>query len=143
MTEDDRRRPVLIKLPEMADLPRPPLGAVRWILFAVLLLIAVVSTYFQIAPYEQGVVLRFGRHVRTVGAGPHLKLPFGLEQVYRVETEKQHKVEFGFRTVEAGQRSTYEKEGYGEESSMLTGDLNIADVEWVVQYRIEDAYKYL
>lgn len=127
----------------MADLPKPPRGLVSWILLALLALLLVVSTYFQIAPYEQGVVLRFGRHVRTVGSGPHLKLPLGIEQVYRVETEKQHKVEFGFRTVEAGQRSTFEKEGYGDESSMLTGDLNIADVEWVVQYRIEDPYKYL
>ncbi len=143
MSEDNRQRPVLLKLPELADLPRPPLGALRWILLGLLLLIGAVSSYFQLAPYEQGVVLRFGRHVRTVGSGPHFKLPFGLEQVYRVETEKQHKVEFGFRTVEAGQRSTYEKEGYGAESSMLTGDLNIADVEWVVQYRIDDPYKFL
>jgi len=143
MSDNDRPGPVLLKLPQMADLPRPPLGALRWILLGLVLLFAALTTYFQLAPYEQGVVLRFGRHVRTVGSGPHLKLPFGIEQVYRVETEKQHKLEFGFRTKEAAQRTTYEKEGFGEESSMLTGDLNIADVEWVVQYRIDDPYKFL
>jgi membrane protease subunit HflK len=143
MSDNDRPHPVLLKLPQMADLPRPPLGALRWILLGLVLLFAALTTYFQLAPYEQGVVLRFGRHVRTVGSGPHLKLPFGIEQVYRVETEKQHKLEFGFRTKEAAQRTTYEKEGFGEESSMLTGDLNIADVEWVVQYRIDDPYKFL
>lgn len=134
---------MLLRLPEIADLPRPPRGVVPWILLAVLGLFLAFSTYFQIAPYEQGVVLRFGRHVRTVGSGPHFKLPLGIERVYRVETEKQHKLEFGFRTIEAGQRSTYDKEGYAEEASMLTGDLNIADVEWVVQYRIDDPYKFL
>jgi len=143
MSDNDRPGPVLLKLPQMTDLPRPPAGALRWILLGVVLLFAALTIYFQLAPYEQGVVLRFGRHVRTVGSGPHLKLPFGIEQVYRVETEKQHKLEFGFRTKEAAQRTTYEKEGFGEESSMLTGDLNIADVEWVVQYRIDDPYKFL
>jgi membrane protease subunit HflK len=128
---------------DLGKLPRPPAGLIRAAVIAALVLIAVLSSYFQIAPYEQGVVLRFGRHARTVGPGPHFKLPLGVERVRRVETEKQHKLEFGFRTAEAAQRSTYVKEGYGAESSMLTGDLNIADVEWVVQYRIEDPLKYL
>lgn len=134
---------VVIEFPKFDNIPRPPLRVLRGIALVLLALLAVVSSYFQLAPYEQGVVLRFGRHARTVGPGPHFKLPFGVERVYRVETEKQHKVEFGFRTDEPGQRTTYIKEGFEGESSMLTGDLNIADVEWVVQYRIVDPYKYL
>jgi modulator of FtsH protease HflK len=141
----DFRKPgdVVIEFPKFDKLPRPPMGLLRGIGLVLLVLFAVVSSYYQLAPYEQGVVLRFGRHVSTVGPGPHLKLPFGIDRVYRVETEKQHKVEFGFRTQDPGQRTTYIKEGFEGESSMLTGDLNIADVEWVVQYRIADAYKYL
>ena len=142
----DPRKPgddVVIEFPKFDRIPRPPWRLLRGVALVLLALLAIVSSYFQLAPYEQGVVLRFGRHARTVGPGPHFKLPFGVERVYRVETEKQHKVEFGFRTEEAGQRTTYIKEGFDAESSMLTGDLNIADVEWVVQYRIVDPYKYL
>jgi len=124
----------------MPKLPLRTLGCGALILVA---LLALFSMYYQIAPYEQGVVLRFGKHVGNVGPGPHMKLPFGITQVLRVETEKQHKLEFGFRTKEPGQRTVYVKEGFGAESSMLTGDLNIASVEWVVQYRIDDPYKYL
>lgn len=112
---------------------------------AVLVLLVVFSSYYQVAPYERGVLLRFGRYAGTVGAGPHFKLPLGIDRVIKVETEKQHKLEFGFRTEQAGQKSTYLKGGpeLDAESLMLTGDLNIADVEWVVQYRIVDPYRYL
>jgi membrane protease subunit HflK len=132
-----------VEFPQFDRIPRPPWRVLRGVGLVLLLLLVAITTYFQIASYEQGVVLRFGRHVRTVGAGPHFKWPLGIERVHRVETEKQHKIEFGFRTREAGQRSTYVKEGFEDESSMLTGDLNIADVEWVVQYRIDDPYRFL
>lgn len=144
--DEGGKRPVVIDIHRLDHLPRiphPPWVTVRRAVWVVVAVVALLSSYFQLAPYEQGVVLRFGRHVRTVGSGPHLKWPFGIETVYRVETEKQHKVEFGFRTKEPGQRTVYQKEGFDEESLMLTGDLNIADVEWVVQYRIVDPYRYL
>jgi len=141
----DRDLPVRPKLlfPHFEEVPRPPAAAWRVAGLILLAIIALASSFYTIEPYEQGVVLRFGRHVRTEGRGPHAKLPFGIEQVYRVETEKQQKLEFGFRTREAAQRSSFVKEGFEKESLMLTGDLNIADVEWVVQYRIVDPYSYL
>jgi membrane protease subunit HflK len=120
-------------------LPRPGLVRVALALAGFVLLF---SSYFQVASYERGVVLLFGRHVRTVGQGPHFKIPF-VETVYKVETERQLKEEFGFRTLEPGKVSTYQKSGFQNESLMLTGDLNIADVEFVVQYRIKDAYRWL
>jgi len=131
------------KIPKFGSLPpMPRAGLVVKLALAVLAFSFLYSLYFQVAPYESGVVLRFGRHVRTVGAGPHVKIPF-VETVYKVETERQLKEEFGFRTIEPGKVSTYQKSGFQNESLMLTGDLNIADVEFVVQYRIEDPYRWL
>jgi len=63
--------------------------------------------------------------------------------MYKIPVQRQLKQEFGFRTVEAGTRTQYVKSGYEDESMMLTGDLNLADVEWVVQYRIVNSYNYL
>ncbi len=108
-----------------------------------LVVILLVSCWFTISPEEAGVVLRFGKHVRTVNPGLHFKLPFGMEKVYKVPVKRQLKAEFGFRTVSAGIRTKYAKKGYEHESLMLTGDLNAADVEWIVQYRIDDPYKFL
>ena len=74
--------------------------------------------------------------------GLNFKVPV-LEKMYRVPVERQQKEEFGFRTVSAGVQSQFTKAGTTDESLMLTGDLNLADVEWVVQYRIDDPYSYL
>jgi len=71
-----------------------------------------------------------------------MKVPI-IEKLYKVAVERQQKEEFGFRTTAPGIRSEYTKEGTVDESLMLTGDLNLADVEWVVQYRIEDPYSFL
>jgi membrane protease subunit HflK len=71
-----------------------------------------------------------------------MKIPI-LERLYKVAVERQQKEEFGFRTTSTGIKSQYTKTGTTGESLMLTGDLNLADVEWVVQYRINDAYKFL
>jgi len=113
-----------------------------FIIFA-LLVIFFFSSWFTISPEEVGVVLRFGKHVRTVNPGLNFKIPFGVEKVYKVPVKRQLKEEFGFRTLEAGVRSRYAKKGYEYESLMLTGDLNAGDVEWIVQYRIDDPFKYL
>ncbi|MCE5347253.1 MAG: FtsH protease activity modulator HflK [Bacteroidales bacterium] len=100
------------------------------------------TTFFQVRPEEVGVITRFGKYIRTEESGLHIKLPI-LERVYKVAVERQHKQEFGFRTTRTGVKSVFTKTGTADESLMLTGDLNLADVEWVVQYRIVDAYKYL
>jgi membrane protease subunit HflK len=70
-------------------------------------------------------------------------IPFGIESIYKIPVQRQLKQEFGFRTTSAGERTEYSRESYADESLMLTGDLNLADVSWVVQYRITDSYKYL
>ncbi|HVT58370.1 MAG TPA: FtsH protease activity modulator HflK [Thermoanaerobaculia bacterium] len=145
--DSDPRRPILAHLPRLTTFDGGRLSRFpsrRWglLLAGVALLVLLLSSYYQVAPFEQGVVLRFGRYIGTVRQGPHVKLPF-VDRVYKVPTERQLKEEFGFRTIEPAQRSTYQKGGFEAESLMLTGDLNIADVEFVVQYRIVDPYRYL
>jgi membrane protease subunit HflK len=101
------------------------------------------SLWFTVEPEEVGVVLRFGEYTRTVNPGLNFKLPFGIEQVYKVPVERQLKLEFGFRSAAPGVRTRYSTTKYEEESLMLTGDLNAAEVEWIVQYRIKDPYQFL
>ena len=108
----------------------------------VLLTLAAWMAFFQIEPMEVGVIVRFGKYVRTVEPGLNYKIPL-IETVYKVAVERQQKMEFGFRTTSAGIKSQYNRKGGTEESLMLTGDLNLANVEWVVQYRIDDPYNYL
>lgn len=114
----------------------------RYILGGILGIILLWMMFFQVRPEEVGVITRFGKYVRTEEAGLHLKFP-ALERLYKVAVERQQKEEFGFRTTATGIKSQYTKSGTSDESLMLTGDLNLADVEWVVQYRIDDAYKFL
>lgn len=113
------------------------------IIFVIALLILVFGSFFQIKPEELGVITRFGKYVRTVDPGLNFKIPF-MEKLYKVPVERQQKLEFGFRTtgMTNGQTS-YSKSNTKEESLMLTGDLNLADVEWVVQYRIINAFNFL
>ena len=109
-----------------------------------LLLILLVSwaSFFQIEPEEVGIITRFGKYVREVNPGLNFKLPV-IERVYKVPVERQQKQEFGFRSASSGVSTQFTKGGTLDESLMLTGDLNLADVEWVVQYRIDDPYSYL
>lgn len=115
----------------------------RFILIAILVVILLWGTIFQIGTEEVGVITRVGRYTRTVDPGLNLKVPF-IETVHKVPVERQQKLEFGFRSLGAvDNQSEYSKDGLRDESLMLTGDLNLADVEWVVQYRINNAYNYL
>lgn len=114
----------------------------RYIILGALALILIFTSFFTVQPEEVGVVTRFGAFTRIANPGLHFKMPF-IEKVQRVPVQRQLKTEFGYRTTEAGINSTYQKEGYQGESLMLTGDLNLADVEWVVQYRIDDPYNFL
>ena len=89
------------------------------------------------------MITTFGKYSRTVDPGLNLKAPF-IENVYKVPVERQQKLEFGFRTTKAGINSEYARGGAAkDEALMLTGDLNLAEVEWVVQYRVSDPYEYL
>jgi len=109
----------------------------------VLLIILIATSIYTVGPDEQGIIRQFGKYVRTTEPGLHLKLPFGIESAKKVKVKFVFKVEFGFRTVKSDVRTVYSGESYLPESLMLTGDLNLAVVEWIVQYRVQDARKYL
>ncbi len=131
--------------PPIPRMPRIPGGAARLVLVAAAVLVLAVTGYYQVEPDEVAVVQRFGRFVRTTEPGPHLKIPFGVETVTKVPVQRQLKMEFGFRTAHAAAQTIYEapsKETIAE-AQMLTGDLNVAVVEWIVQYRIKDPAAYL
>ena len=116
---------------------------IKIIVVVIVLLIVTLGSFFQIQPEEVGVITRFGKYTRTVDPGLNFKLPFA-ETVYKVPVERQQKLEFGFRTTDTRSLETgYSKSKTKDESLMLTGDLNLADVEWVVQYRIDNPYDYL
>jgi modulator of FtsH protease HflK len=131
-----------MRMPNMPPISR---GVVKGVLLGLAGLILVFTSYYQIEPDQVGVVQRFGKHVRTTDPGPHLKWPFGVETVTKVPVQRTLKLEVGFRTVSAGIRSEFAAPSVETraESLMLTGDLNVAVVEWVVQYKIKDAKKYL
>ncbi len=133
---------------EPPELELPP-GLIKRILIVLILLVAGVflsTSAYTVAPDEEAVVLRFGQlYGAPRQSGIHIKLPFPVDRVYKVATKKIHKQEFGFRTEEAGIRSTFAtNRGLTQaEALMLSGDLNMAVVEWVVQYRISDPVAYL
>lgn len=114
----------------------------RGVVIAIFALILVLSAFYSVGPEEVGVIVRFGKYNRTVDPGLNTKIPF-IESVYKVAVERQQKMEFGFRTSDSDVRSSYSRSEVEDESLMLTGDLNLADVEWVVQYRIDDPYNFL
>ncbi|MDA2932926.1 FtsH protease activity modulator HflK [Acidobacteria bacterium AH-259-D05] len=109
---------------------------------ALLGLLILLDTFYQIQPEEVGVIRRFGAYVRTTQPGLRFKLPM-VETVVKVPVQRQLKQEFGFRTMEPGVRTVYSRQDFLGESLMLTGDLNVAVVEWIVQYRVADPYLYL
>lgn len=109
---------------------------------ALLGILLVLGTFYQVQPEEVGVVVRLGRYIRTSEPGLRMKIPF-VEEVVRIPVQRQLKEEFGFRTVDPGVRSAYSPDEFSAEAMMLTGDLNVAVVEWIVQYRIADPYLYL
>ncbi len=113
---------------------------------AVLLLVIVgfATSVYTVAPEGKAVVKRFGAVVRISDPGLKFRLPFWIDRVTFVPTERQLTHEFGFRTVSTNGRTQYAKRPeHREESLMLTGDLKVIDVEWVVQYRVEDPDLYL
>jgi membrane protease subunit HflK len=115
---------------------------IQYIIIGALIVVVGFSSFFTVNPEEVGMVMRFGEFTRTAQPGLNFKAPF-VEEVRYVPIQRQLKHEFGYRTTSAGVESRTQRQGYGDESLMLTGDLNLADVEWVVQYRVSDAYDFL
>ena len=114
------------------------------IFLLVIIGLAAFSSFYTVQPDEEAVVIRFGKYIDTTQPGLHFKLPLGIDQVTKVKTKIVHQTEFGFRTRDlSSRRTSYTTNNLQEESLMLTGDLNVAEVEWVVQYQISDPFKYL
>ena len=105
----------------------------QWIVLFALVLLGISMSFYTIPAESEGIVLRFGRYIDKVPSGLHAKLPFGIDEIVVVPTQRQQKLEFGFATPgftnqdQAGSDPALEK-------SMVTGDLNSALVEWIVQY---------
>ena len=118
------------------------------VVIVIVLCFTAYTSVFTVDPEEKAVVLKFGKEDRIVGQGLHFKLPFFMEQEYKVPVQRQLKLEFGFRTAGNETRQQYAQTqysggNYAAESLMLTGDLNVASIEWVTQYKIADPVKYL
>jgi membrane protease subunit HflK len=134
---------------DFQSIPRPewpkiPPKVVKGVLLGLVAVVLLWGSFYQVAPEELGVILRLGKFVRSTEPGLHMKLPLGIERLTRVPVQRQLKQEFGFRTVRAGINSEYATNAETKgESLMLTGDLNVVDAEWIVQYKIKDPFLFL
>jgi HflK protein len=117
-------------------------AAIILIIIAVFAVAIVSTSFFVVDETEQAVITRFGKYYKTLGAGLQFKLPFGIDKNYNVPVKVVQTEQFGFRTLKSGVTNQYEN-GVKKESTMLTGDLNIVDVEWIIQYRIVDPAAWL
>lgn len=130
----------LPRMPQIRINPSLIIAAALGVVF----LIGVLSSYYTIPADSDGVVQRFGKYKDAVGPGLHFKIPFGVDSVTVVPLRRQLKLEFGFATPGAtnpDQAGSYRDQE--DERSMVTGDLNAAEVEWAVQYGISDPRAYL
>jgi membrane protease subunit HflK len=126
-----------------------PFKAGKWlnpvffiIVAGVIALIVLLGTSVYIVDQtEEAVITRFGKYHSTQGPGLQFKLPFGIDRQYTVNVKTVQTEQFGFRTLKSGISSTYTNQT--SESTMLTGDLNIVEVEWIIQYRIVDPYAWV
>lgn len=133
-----------IKFPSKGKGPSISFGWVRPALFTLVLAVGVWTTFYTVPAEAEGVLLRFGRFNGVVPPGLHFKLPLGVDDVRIVPVKRQLKQEFGFGTSNASNPMQASAQGeWLEEKSMVTGDLNAAQVEWVIQYRIERPDHYL
>ncbi len=113
-----------------------------WIVILVVLIAASFSSFYIVDETEEAVITRFGRYYETIGSGLHFKLPFGIDKAYKVPVKIVQTEQFGFKTINEGRQNEY-KNNITAESTMLTGDLNIVDVEWIIQYKIVDPKQWL
>ena len=122
---------------------RSAIGIVSFLVIVFVVAALALTSYYTVAADSEGVVLRFGKYMKTVEPGLHFKLPFGIDTVAIIPTRRQLKLEFGFTTPGYLTNPIQPSQDPMEEKSMVTGDLNAVLVEWVVQYRIEDPSQYL
>jgi membrane protease subunit HflK len=128
-----------------------PQGMPRWLgpttiilaIIGIAVIIFLSTSFYIVDQTEDAVVTRFGKYLTTNGPGMHYKLPFGIDKQYQVKTKVVQTEQFGIRTIKAGVNTIYSNDKFPDESTMLTGDLNIVDVEWIIQYRIVDPRAWL
>lgn len=120
----------------------PGFGKILLIILALLLFQGVYSSFYTIEPGEVGIILRFGKYTRTTQPGLHFKIPY-MEDLTKVDVESVRKEEFGFRTRMPGKNSVFDRRGFDMESLMLTGDKNVINVAWIVQYKVSDPVHFL
>ena len=117
-----------------------PPNLARWLPVVPILIVVlwlVFTSWYTIPAESVGVVLRFGHFEDIRQPGLHFKLPFGIDEILPVAVKRQQKFEFGFGTSGATNPRQFSDE-QDREKNMVTGDLNTALVEWVVQYRLDD-----
>ena len=129
--------------PKSGGSGKPPIAGLVLVVLAIGLFIVAQSAFYQVdaGKGEKGIVLRLGKFYTLTEPGLHFKMPF-LDEVRLLEVSKIRKEEFGFRSRSQAQKSTFNKSAYSAESLMLTGDKNVIDVEWIVQYRVQDPYRF-
>ncbi|MFC1548454.1 FtsH protease activity modulator HflK [Candidatus Omnitrophota bacterium] len=144
--EDDFRSPEDLFKQEVKNVKQLGKNYAKYVpvfIATLVIIFGLQGSIYMIGPDEVGIVQRFGRYVRTTDPGLHVKFPFGIEKATPIKVKKIFKEEFGFRTTRAGVRSVYASRKYPEESLMLTGDLNILNVQWIVQFRVSDPVKLM
>ncbi|MBB6481652.1 FtsH protease activity modulator HflK [Spirochaeta isovalerica] len=121
--------------------PKPSsiLGIIALVIVGMFLL----TSFYIVDETEQAVVLRLGRLQKITEPGLNWKIPLGIDRVYKVPTKVVQTMQFGFRTAQPGITTIYSRDDYEDESLMLTGDLNIVTVTWIIQYRITDPALWL
>lgn len=142
-SSDDLEKKVIEIKNHLKNKFNPQKGLLPILVVVVLIVIGAYTSMYEVDTEETGVVLRFGKFSGFADPGLHFKLPLGIDRVYLVQTGRVLKEEFGFRTVKPDVRSTFTKRGLEEESLTLTGDLNVSDVEWIVQFQVSDPFKFI
>jgi len=140
MDSDDLKR-LKEALPKLPDLNW---GLFKIIFLVLVAIVGILTSFYTIPAESVGVVMRFGKYSSESGPGLKMKMPFFIDQVEEVPQLRELKQEYGFGTTGATNKFQYSSQAIQEkEKSMVTGDSNVALVEWVVQYKINDAYKFL
>jgi len=136
----ERREPdeIIQSLKDKFNFRRPQLSSLPIIIGIIFIFLIFTGIFYTIQPSEVGVVLRFGKFIKTTKPGLHFKLPLGIEKAIPVKVEHIYTDEFGYRTKTAGVKTVYSQKSYDGESLMLTGDLNVSDSEWIVQFKIKN-----
>ncbi len=138
----DMKKPVNFERPDTQEIKQRFRAAFPLVILFLLGVIA-WNCWYTVEPEEVGLILRFGKFQKETQPGLHFKFPYPIEQVIKIPVQRQLKEEFGFRTKVPGVRTIYSQKNFEHESLMLTGDLNVAVVEWITQYRIRNPYFYL